>query len=194
MSKEMNAKWDEKYEQSAKQDINACRVLKENSHLLPKNGIALDYAAGLGGNALLLSECKLISHAWDISLVALNKLKQGADELKLSVITEVRDVEVNPPEAEKFDVIVGSNFLHRPTFADLITALHPGGLLFYQTFTQEKVSQQGPFNPDYLLKKNELLSLCSSLEILVYREEGVCGELKKGWRNQAMVVARKAIQ
>lgn len=194
MHKEVSLKWDAKYKESVKDDIRPCDVLKENRHLLPKSGEALDYAAGMGGNAILLAESKLISHAWDVSSVALNKLNQVSAELKLSVITETRDVEENPPEAEAFDVIVVSYFLHRPTFAKLIEALRPGGLLFYQTFTQQKVSQQGPKNPDYLLSKNELLGLCASLDILVYREEGIYGNVSQGWRNQAMIVAVKPVQ
>lgn len=193
MTKEVSLKWDTKYKDPVKKDLSACDVLTENFHLLPKNGTALDYAAGLGGNAIFLAERNLISHAWDISSIAVNKLKQVSAEKHLSVITEVRDVEVNPPKATSFDVIVVSFFLHRATFAKLIAGLRPGGLLFYQTFTQEKVSQQGPTNPDYLLKKNELLGLCSSLEILVYREEGVCGDISEGRRNTAMIVARKPV-
>jgi 2-polyprenyl-3-methyl-5-hydroxy-6-metoxy-1,4-benzoquinol methylase len=191
MANKDRLKWDTKYKESVKNDLTPCDVLKDNSHLLPNSGTALDYAAGFGANAIFLAKRNLTSHAWDISSVALNKLKQVASELDLSVITEVRDVELNPPKAETFDVIVVSFFLHRPTFTKLIEALRPGGLLFYQTFTQEKVSQLGPTNPDYLLKKNELLCLSSGLETVVYREEGVCGNVSEGLRNQAMIVARK---
>lgn len=193
MSQEISLKWDAKYEKSTSEDVFPCDVLKENTHLLPENGLALDYAAGLGGNAILLAQCKLTSHAWDVSRVALNKLRELSRDLGLEIITEVRDVEKNPPEVERFDVIVASYFLHRPTFDHLIKALRPGGLLFYQTFTQEKVVEQGPTNPNFLLLKNELLSLCAALEILIYREEGIQGDVSKGWRNQAMLVARKPI-
>lgn len=189
----MKVKWNEKYKNCETREISPCHVLNENVHLLPRHGIALDYAAGLGGNALLLAKNKLITHAWDISSVALEKLQQAAKDVHLSINAEVRDVELNPPHVEKFDVIVASYFLHRPTFNCLIEALQPAGLLFYQTFTREKVFEQGPLNPDFLLMKNELLKLCSSLEILFYREDGVQGDVTKGFRNQAMIIARKPL-
>ena len=50
----------------------------------------------------------------------------------------------------------------------------------------------GPSNPKFLLDKNELLHLCKDLEILVYREEGTTGCIDQGWRNKAMIVAKKA--
>ncbi|WP_455219313.1 hypothetical protein, partial [Kaarinaea lacus] len=75
--------------------------------------------------------------------------------------------------------------------SDLIAALKPGGLLFYQTFTQEKVTDTGPGNPKTLLKPNELLALFSSLRILVYREEALVGNVKQGFRNEALLVAQQ---
>ena len=49
----------------------------------------------------------------------------------------------------------------------------------------------GPSNPKFLLDKNELMHLCKGLEILVYREEGTTGCITEGWRNLAMIVAKK---
>ena len=184
-------KWNKVFSNQDVAATTACKVLRENLHLLPLQGDALDYASGLGANALLLAKQNLRTHAWDLSPVALNKLVKFANAQGLHVQIEVRNVEQFPPDKSTFDVIVASNFLHRPTFHDLIYALKDQGILFYQTFTQAKAQQIGPSNPNYLLGTNELLTLCSSLEVLVYREEGLQGYTKHGWRNQAMVVARK---
>ena len=188
---ELAAKWDKKFAAQNCNALNACDVLVQNRHLLPASGTALDYASGLGANAVLLAESNLITHAWDISTVAMQKLEDYAKSLSLNVSTLVRDVEKYPPEADLFDVIVVSNFLHRPTFASVVTALRHGGLLFYQTFTADKVSEIGPTNPKFLLAPNELLQLCKGLEILVYREEGLQGNTQVGFRNQAMIVAKQ---
>ena len=185
-------KWNAIYSNSDWDGIEVSRVLQENLHLLPEHGIALDYASGLGANALALAKLSFVTHAWDISAEALSKLSLKADELALTVHTEVRDVEVNPPESQQFDVIVVANFLHRVSFHKLIDALNNNGLLFYQTFIEEKVIDIGPNNPNYLLRKNELLNNCQSMDVLVYREEGKQGNVKTGWRNQAMIVARKS--
>ena len=167
-------------------------MLRENWHLLSAEATVLDYACGLGGNAIFLAKKNLPVHAWDISTVAIDKITQYAKDNELSIKLTVRDVELNPVEPETFDAIVVSNFLHRPTFNSLLAGITPGGLLFYQTFTVNKLDNVGPTNPDYLLQTNELLEQCINFEILVYREEGKSGNINLGWRNQAMIVAKKS--
>jgi len=139
----------------------------------------------------MLARSGLNVHAWDISRVAIEKLDQYAQQKRLDITIRQCDVEKTPPGARQFDVVVVSFFLHRPIMSAIIDSVKPGGLLLYQTFTREKVSQQGPTNPDYLLAKNELLAMCQGMDILVYREEGQQGDVLLGWRNQAMVVARQ---
>lgn len=190
---ELANKWDKKFSAQACESAVACEVLGQNQHLLPTNGKALDYACGLGANAMLLAKHKLETQAWDISQVALDKLDGYAKSRGLKLSTQVRDVEIQPPAPYSFDVIVAANFLHRPSFPALIKAIRKNGLLFYQTFTVNNVDKAGPSNPNFLLTSNELLHLCGGLEILVYREEGVQGETSLGFRNQAMLVAKKCV-
>lgn len=184
-------KWNRIYSQQNCGHAQACRVLIENVHLLPASGKALDLACGIGGNAILLAHNNLTVEAWDYSSAALEKLNQYSQENNLNIVTLERDVEQQPPEKQSFDVVVVSQFLHRPTFKDLCECLNIGGVLYYQTFSVEKVDDTGPSNPDFLLAKNELLNLCKGMQILVYRDEGVQGDIKIGWRNQAMIVAKK---
>jgi hypothetical protein len=66
-------------------------------------------------------------------------------------------------------------------------------VLFYQTYCQQKVSDSGPSNPDYLLADNELLRLFPDLQLRVYREESVLGQHDIGIRNQALMVAEKPL-
>ena len=186
----MQEKWDAAYS-GDKQAGDARWVLKENQHLLPSSGASLDLATGLGANALLLAAKGLESHAWDISPVALDKLQQTADVKGLSVITEHRDIEQQPPAPNSFDVIVVSHFLYRPICDDLIAALKPGGLLFYQTYHQNKLSKSGPSSEKFLLAPQELLSLFAPLETLFYREDGRQGDLGQGLRDIAYFVGRK---
>ena len=184
-------KWDKNFAHQSCEATSACEVLAQNTHLLPTKGKALDYACGLGGNALLLAQNHLNTHAWDISQVALDKLQHFASASGLTISVNTRDVEKQPPAYQSFDVVAVSNFLHRPTFSMLLDSIRPSGLLFYQTFIVDKASDVGPSNPDYLLKPNELIKLCAGLRVLVYREEGMQGNTELGWRNQAMIVARK---
>lgn len=188
----LKEKWDNIFEQATNKNIAANEVLQQNIHLLPASGKALDYACGLGGNALILAQAGLETHAWDISSVALDKLQLAAAKAHLNIIPRIVDLEKSPPEKNCFDVIVVGHFLYRQGFDALLNALRKDGLLFYQTFTQTKVRQAGPTNPDYLLERNELIQRCSGMNILVYREEDRMGNINQGWRNEAMIVAQKS--
>lgn len=169
----------------------AAWVLRENHHLLPRQGNALDLACGLGGNAIWLATYGLTTWAWDVSDTAIATLTAISAGRGLPLYAEVRDVQTHPPESERFDVIVVSHFLDRFLSSALTTALRPGGLLFYQTFIRDRVDDVGPKNPDFLLEQNELLRLFAPLRVVVYREEGRIGDSTVGFRNKAMLVAQK---
>ncbi len=182
-------KWDARYRQA--RESSPAQVLLDNRHLLPASGTALDVACGLGANALLLAEHGLTTHAWDNSSVAIDKLRGRAQAHGVSVEAAVRDVIAHPPGSESFDIIVVTRFLERGLAPQLTRALRVDGLLFYQTFTRTRVSDVGPSNPDYRLADGELLVMFSALQVLVYREEGKVGDISRGFRDEAMMVARK---
>jgi SAM-dependent methyltransferase len=190
MSSEQQAKWDARYSDRAAPPEPSL-VLTELAHLLPPRGRALDLACGLGGNALFLAAQGLQTLAWDISAVAVDKLQRFAGERGLTLEARVRDVSASPPPPDAFDVIVVSHFLDRTLVAPLIAALRSDGVLFYQTFTRERVSAHGPANPDFRLGENELLDLFRALRIVYYREEGRLGDLSAGVRDEALLVAQK---
>lgn len=167
------------------------RVLSENRHLLPSAGAALDLACGRGANAMLLAQAGLAVSAWDISEVAIERLQAASQKQGLAIDAQVRDVIAQPPFANSFDVIVVSHFLERRLASLLVAALRPGGLLFYQTFSRNALSQDGPADTRFRLEDNELLRLFPSLLVRVYREEGRLGDTTTGWRDLAMLVAQK---
>ena len=137
------AKWNERY-LAATGGPNAAQVLKENLHLLPARGRALDMACGLGANAILLAQQGLEVAAWDIADIAVASLQDVALKQQLTIQARVRDVETHPPEPATFDVIVVSYYLDRDIISALIQALKPDGLIYYQTFTRQRVSARGP--------------------------------------------------
>ena len=160
-------------------------VLTRYAHLLPDQGRALDLAAGLGANARFLAERGLTSHAWDVSDVAMNRISHPG------VSAAARDVEADPPETGSFDVIVVSRFLERTICSDVVRALRPGGLLYYQTFVQDKPAGAGPSNPAFLLEQGELLRLFAGLRVLAFHDEGQVGNCEAGLRNESLLVARR---
>ena len=189
-------KWNERYA-IAHVPNQVIDVLELNQHLLSGQGISLDIACGLGGNALKLAEMGYESHAWDISDRAIEKVQEFAQERQLTVFAKQCDVSQELLMKESFDVIIVSRFLIRDMVAPIIAALKPGGLLFYQTFTQEIILQNneqpenGPQNHHYRLEINELLNLFSGLRLRFYREDGLLADGSKGIPDEAMLVAQK---
>lgn len=187
---ETQQRWDERYRDS-QAPLPAVRVLAENAHLLPRTGAALDLACGLGGNALLLARRGLTTFAWDISAVAVEKVRALAQAEKLPLIAEVRDALEHPLEPERFDVVVCTHFLERRLTLGLVQALKPGGLLFYQTFTRMRASDEGPGKDEWRLADGELLTMFPPLLPVVYREERLLGDITQGLRSEALLVAKK---
>ena len=143
----------------------ACAVLLRHPGCLPRHGQALDLACGRGGNALWLARRGLTVHAWDYSEASIRSLRAEAEKRHLAIQAEVRDVTLDPPEAERFDLLVVSRFLDRGLMPALLAAVRPGGLLYYQTFLIGHPGP-GPSNPDFLLRPGELAGYCETWEIL----------------------------
>ena len=192
MNSATQQKWNQIYcdDRSPGQFPRPAQVLVDFAHLLPATGLALDLACGQGGNALFLAARGLDCWAWDISDVALQRLVAQAKTAKLTVQTELRDIETEILPAASYDVIVVSHFLNRSICEPISMMLKPGGLLFYQTFTTDAlVLGFGPKNPDYLLQPNELIRLFKQLKLHGYLENGLTGDLEHGMRGQAYLVA-----
>jgi SAM-dependent methyltransferase len=183
-------KWDSRYREAGLPGAPAT-VLIQNIHLLPRRGTALDLACGLGANSLLLAEHGLQTRAWDISPVAIEKLRAIAAQRRLPIIAEVKDAMHDTIPPLQFDVIVVAHYLERSLTRPIIDALKVGGLLFYQTFTRTAVSEEGPQKDEWRLADGELLAMFAPLRPLVYREEGRIGDVAQGFRNKALLVSVK---
>lgn len=184
-------KWNSLYRNGEHTSPAPATVLELFTHLLPARGKALDLACGRGANAIYLASHGLDTSAWDISDEAIKWLEHSANSHNLKIDLQVRDVIKQPPESSSFDVIVVGRFLDRSLFPALCKALTVNGLLFYQTFIRERVSDTGPSNPGYRLAENELLELSSPLHIIYYHEEGTVGNTSVGFRDQAMLIAQR---
>lgn len=181
-------KWDARW-RAASGDRSPPRVLTDWEHLLPARGEALDLACGLGAGALHLARRGLRVTAWDLSTVAVERLRAAAATEGLAVRAEARDVVASPPPPAAFDVVLVARFLERALAPALAAALRPGGLLLYQTFLRERVDATGPPDDRYRLGRNELLRLFPDLVVRAYREEGTLGDRSRGLRNEALLVA-----
>lgn len=185
-------KWNRIYAESEVAAYSVSKVLNEHGYLLPTHGVALDLACGLGSDSVFLAEKGLQVSAWDISDRVVEKINQLAKQNSLPINAEARDIALNPPQPASFDVITVAHYLERKIIPDLIAALKPGGLIFYQTFVQAVTPQYtGPSNPDFRLEKNELLRLFKELSLVFYQEDALIGDLQHGFRNEAMLIAQK---
>lgn len=184
-------RWEAHYRARAGGVPTPCQVLADNAHLLPRKGLALDLACGLGGNALFLARRGFDVRAWDIAPTAIAALDARARDEGLAIHAEVVDTGNIDWNARRFDVIVVSRYLDRTLTPALCDSLNPGGLLFYQTFTAAKHSAAGPRNPAYLLGDNEPLRLFAALRVRYYREDAGCGDVSRGLRDEACFVGEK---
>ncbi len=188
-------KWNDAYLNSEFVDAPVATILSENTHLLPIHKDqplkALDLACGRAGNAQFLAKLGFIVDAIDISDTVVEGLQVFIKEHNLNINCEVRDVENNNLPKNKYDVIIVSYFLYRPLFSQIQASLRPNGLLFYQTWSQLRVDDSGPNNPAFRLAPEELLRLCDNLTPIFYREDGTEGDLSKGLRNEALLIAKK---
>ena len=157
-----------------------------NERALPRRGRALDLASGEGRHAIWLASRGLEVTAVDRDERALEYLRRAARDNALTVSTKCVDLEQTAVSLgiAAFDVIVVTNYLHRPLFPRIQTALAQGGFLIYETFTRAQATIGKPTNPAFLLEPGELERLVSPLEILRSREGFFDG------RHVASVLAR----
>ncbi|MCU0803696.1 MAG: class I SAM-dependent methyltransferase [Burkholderiales bacterium] len=145
--------------------------------LAPTSGTALDVASGAGRHARLLAARGLDVTAVDRDAGALALLDDVG-----RVTTHVADLEGTPwPFAPgSFDVVVVTNYLHRPLFPSLAAALRAGGLLVYETFMQGNERYGRPSNPEFLLRQDELFRAFSPVLTVLGFEQGTVRTPKPG--------------
>ena len=136
------------------------------------NKEVLDLACGGGRNGLFLLKNNIPVTFVDkkekallnISAVIEKKLRVRHRCLQIDLETGKSDL----LESEKFGAILVFNYLHRPLFPSIRSAISKGGLIFYETFTVEQREFGRPRNPDYLLQEGELLREFEGWEIIDY--------------------------
>lgn len=156
------------------------------------NGV-LDLACGHGRNGLFLARHQIPITFADINEVALNAVQAQLRTEQLAGACWHVDLEQSGDaelDGKKFDAIIVFNYLHRALFPQLKTAVRPGGLIFYETFTIAQRKFGRPSNPDFLLQPGELALCFNDWEVL----HNHAGELQEPDRASAQIIARKPMQ
>jgi tellurite methyltransferase len=172
-----NRKYQEKSHNSLEPDpllMSACKEFLSDC----SPGVALDVAGGVGRHSLWLAQQGWRVKLLDVSDVGIEQARENIERVlrpiqkDLLVTAEVVDLNSHHDLGrEQFDLVLVFFYLQRELFPALISALRPGGLLIYKTYTTEqKRFSGGPSHPMFLLQPNELLHAFQTLRILHYRE------------------------
>jgi SAM-dependent methyltransferase len=128
----------------------------------------LDLAAGGGRHVRLALARGYRVTAVDIDTGPLSRL--SADD-RLAVLQADLEGAAWPLAGRTFDRVVVTNYLWRPRFADLVRCVAPGGLLLYETFALGNEVLGRPRNPDFLLRRNELIDLVRpELDVVAFED------------------------
>jgi len=164
--------------------------LRKHIRLLPR-GKALDVAAGEGRNAVFLAQHGFDVEAVDISKEGLSKARNLAKAKGVKIKTVFADLDHYPIENERYDLMTDFYFLDRRLIPRIKKGLKKGGRVVFETYLTEhsNICSEGPRNPKYLLKPNELLTLFKGFRILSYRE----GIFREGGKKKAIasLIAKK---
>jgi SAM-dependent methyltransferase len=179
--------WDARHRESAQDSpVEPASIVTEWLPLLP-DGPALDLACGTGRHSILLAARGQSVVSLDWSGTALDIVQNRARKAKLPVtradasdLTKLtaRGIHLVQADLEQvhlpnafFALILCLHYLQRSLFPQMASALRPGGVLLFETFTQAQLNYAGgPRNPAYLLEPGELRTAFPGLHVLFYRE------------------------
>ncbi|MBS0264349.1 MAG: class I SAM-dependent methyltransferase [Planctomycetes bacterium] len=141
------------------------------AHVPP--GRALEFACGLGHNAIWLAQQGWQVDAVDISPTGLQHAAELAGRVGASVQWIAADLMDSNPAPASYDLALVFRFLDRDRLPGLIeSALRTGGLLYYETFTVAHLQRPASRmkNPDFALQPGELPRLFPHCEPVSYAE------------------------
>jgi 2-polyprenyl-3-methyl-5-hydroxy-6-metoxy-1,4-benzoquinol methylase len=182
-------RWDQRYAQASDQSHQIEQTppvwLPQIELELPRQGRALDIAAGAGRLSLWLAARGLDVLAVDISAVGLELAHRAVAEHGLEIETLAVDLEAEPLPPGPFDLITCFNYRQRGLSPAIRERLKPGGFFLAELATVPNLERHAHPSWKYLAEPGELRRDCARLEIVYYQE---------GWfddRASARVLARK---
>ncbi|HVE09246.1 MAG TPA: class I SAM-dependent methyltransferase [Paraburkholderia sp.] len=145
------------------------RWVRRWSHLVAAGGAVLDVASGAGRHARWFAARGHPVTAIDRDVAALATLSDTANVATLAA--DLENAAWPLAAGATFAAIVVTNYLHRPLFPQLLSALAPGGVLIYETFAQGNETVGKPSNPAFLLAPGELLDVVrGQLRVIAFQD------------------------
>lgn len=122
---------------------------------LPQRGTMLDVACGRGRHTRF-------ARSLGFDVTAIDRTLDGVADLQGSPGIELLNADLEagaawPLAGRAFDAVVVTNYLWRPIFANIVSAVARNGLLIYETFAAGNERHGSPRNPDFLLAPGELI-------------------------------------
>lgn len=183
--------WEQKYQIKSMADVpEPAAFLQKHASLLGTGGAALDIAMGAGQNAVFLAQRGFTVTGIDRSGAACDLARQYAAERGVAIEAVAGDMLDWPIPENHFDLIIDFNFLERALAPRIMAGLKKGGMLMFETFTIDQQRFDGPHNPDFLLRPNELLETFLDLFVLYYHER-IEPDGKGGFNALAGLIGRK---
>ncbi|QPJ61072.1 MAG: methyltransferase domain-containing protein [Candidatus Nitronauta litoralis] len=161
-------RWDSKYENEVYIfGTEPISFIRDNLKLLPK-GKVLDIAMGEGRNGVYLAANGFEVEGIDISEVGLKKAHKLAAQNNTRIATRVVDLENAQLEKDKYDVVLCTYYMQRNLIPQMKAAVKKGGMVVFETYNEDYLKYR-KFNPEWVLKHNELLELFKDFKIIRYQ-------------------------
>lgn len=169
----ISTKWDERFRgEEFALGTDPSPYLAENIELiklLAPGRKALDIACGEGRNSIFLAREGFDVTGLDISKAGLEKAIKWMERENLRIDFRIQDLE-GYEFTETYDLIINFNFLLRDLIPKSVAALHPGGVIVFDSILDS------PYVPtthkkEFLLQTGELQSIFSSFHGKIFLPE-----------------------
>ncbi|SEN64065.1 Tellurite resistance protein TehB [Mesobacillus persicus] len=168
------SKWNIKYIDR----LNTDEEISANARLMNLSayftgGEALDFACGLGGNSMFLARSNYQVHAKDISEVAIEYLKEQAENQQLAIfpiLCDLTDVSSLQLKDCSVDLIVITYYLDRALFPIVKSIIKENGFFFMETFYRSSQTENQGVSNKFKLEPQELLTEFGDWKVLFYEE------------------------
>ena len=179
----MPRNWEEHYTQAAEIDFTPAPLLIEAAEML-RPGRALDLASGPGRNALYLAGLSWSVLAVDRSAAAIGILRERATASRLSIETQIADLESGDFRIEPgtYDLISDFFYLQRDLFSQMKEGVRPGGVVVAEIHLRDDQPHQ------FVLEPGELWAEFHGWKIHSYSEGRQAGQ----GRPSVRIIARRA--
>jgi SAM-dependent methyltransferase len=145
--------------------VNPSAWVERFATLVPTAGLVCDVACGGGRHTRWFA-------ARGHPVLAIDRDLDGVADLTGDPRVELLRADLEggspfPVPARTCGAVVVTNYLWRPILDAVADAVAPGGALLYETFAVGHERLGRPTNPDFLLRRNELLTLALAHDLLV---------------------------